>query len=114
MTMTSAGKTRLLGAALLAAMALAFGLQATPASACVRVPAVADVDQALAGARLSNAQAERVRALRNRIAEQVGRGDYRAASVTEGQAMGIMGLEFEDYGQIVRGGCNGRWVRRQG
>ena len=87
---------------------------ATPAIACVRVPKVGDVDQALASARLSSSEAVRVRTLRAQIAEQVGRGDYRAAARTEAQAMAIMGLRFEDYGQVVRsGGCNGRWVRRR-
>ena len=85
---------------------------AKPAAACVRVPNVADVDHALAGARLSPPIVARVRTLRAQLAEQVKRGDYLAASITEGQAMGIMGLEFEDYGQVVRGGCNGRWVRK--
>ena len=114
MIIVATTRTGCLTTALIASMSLMLGLAVTPASACVRVPSVADVDQALAGARLSQAEAARVRLLRGRVAEQVGRGDYRAASITEAQAMGIMGLTFEDYGQVVRGGCNGRWVRRVG
>ena len=101
--------SRITVGSVLAAMLIA---AAMPAAACVRVPNVADVDQAIASARLSHSAMSRVRALRNQLAEQVRRGEYLPASVTEGQAMTMMGLRFEDYGQVVRGGCNGRWVRR--
>ena len=98
-----------------AVIAALLGLAASPAAACQRVASVDGIDQALANARLSGTQASRVRDLRGRVADQVARGDYRAAATTEAQAMAIMGLKFEDYGQVVRSGsCNGRWVPRRG
>ena len=96
-------------------IAVLLGLAASPATACQRVASVDGIDQALARARLSSSQASRVRELRDRVADQVARGDYRAAEANETKAMALMGLKFEDYGQVVRGGgCNGRWVPRRG
>lgn len=101
-------------AAAISMPALTMAVASSPAQACVRVASVAAVDDALADSRLSAPQAARVRSLRDRIAEQVARGDYRAAASSEAQAMSIMGRRFEDYGQVVRGGCTGKWVRGRG
>jgi hypothetical protein len=84
-------------------------LLATSAVACIgaRVASVADVDQALAEARLPDADAAKVRRLREQIVDLIARGDGDGAVAAEAEAMAILGHEL----QVARGGC-ARWVRK--
>jgi hypothetical protein len=79
-----------------------------PALACggKHVVSVANIDSVLAETKISDAEAAKVKKLRDQIVEQQARGDQSGAYASEAKAMAILGRKF----QPSRGGC-GSWVR---